>query len=104
MLSGFALFILGSLLTPPEDPKRIKRFFEDMRHSSDTEGFSSDCPKTLAAARGQDLILLDVSSWFTAERWGGFFSRYREDLLGFILAWGTVGLLILSAWGLMQLG
>ncbi|MGA2616736.1 MAG: hypothetical protein ABSF26_03945 [Thermoguttaceae bacterium] len=37
-------------------------------------------------------------------RWHGFFRRYREDLLGFLLAWGVVGLLLLAAWGLMQIG
>jgi hypothetical protein len=104
MLSGFSVFILGSLLTRPEAQDRINRFFEDMGRSSDSEGLPAGGLKPRAAARGQDLILLDVTSWFTVERWQGFFSRYREDLLGFLLAWGTVGLLILSAWGLMQLG
>lgn len=37
-------------------------------------------------------------------RWHGFFRRYREDLLGFLLAWGVVGLLLIAAWGLMQIG
>ena len=36
-------------------------------------------------------------------RWRGFFRRYREDLAGFLLAWATVGLLILAAWLLMQI-
>jgi hypothetical protein len=51
----------------------------------------------LAAERGEDLILLDLPGWLTAERWRGFFRRYREDLVGFILAWVSVGFLVLVA-------
>jgi len=52
----------------------------------------------------RDLLLLDVGAWFTAAQRRGFFCRYREDLIGFFLAWAAVGLLILSAWLLMQIG
>ena len=104
MLSGFAVFVLGSLLTRAEDQKRLEQFFDDLRRSTDQEGLPAGQPKPLAAERGQDLLLLDLPGWFTAERWHGFFWRYREDLLGFLLAWGFVGLLVLSAWGLLQLG
>ncbi len=61
-------------------------------------------PKPSAADRGQELLLLDVGAWFTAARRRGFIRRYREDLTGFLVAWGAVGLLILSAWLLMQMG
>ena len=65
---------------------------------------SAGTPGPAAAERGQDLILLDLPGWLGAERWRGFFRRYREDLVGFALAWGTVGLIVLGAWGLMGLG
>jgi hypothetical protein len=48
--------------------------------------------------------MLDLPGWLTAERWKGFFRRYREDLVGFLLAWGSVGFLIGSAWLVMQIG
>lgn len=104
MLVGFAALIVGSLLSKPEDADRIEEFFEAMRRSSDTEGLPEGGPRRLAADLGQELLLLDVPGWFTRQRWRGLLRRYREDLVGFVLAWAVVGLLVLLAWGLTQLG
>ena len=104
MLAGFAAFIIVSLLTKPENRERIEQFFDNMNRSTDQEGLPEGQKKPLAADRGQELVLLDLPGWFTAQRWRGFFRRYREDVIGFGLAWVTVGLLVLTAWGLMQLG
>jgi Na+/proline symporter len=104
MAAGFASLILVSLLTRPEPPQRIEQFFDNMRRSTDDAFLPDGQAKPLAAERGQDLLLLDLPGWFTAQRWHGFFRRYREDLIGFALAWGAVALLVLAAWGLMQLG
>ena len=103
-LAGVVCFILFSLVTPPEDPRRIAQFFDNMRRSTDDEGAPDGQSKPCAADRGQDLILLDLPGWLTAERWRGGFRRYREDLVGFLLAWCAVGVLLGVAWGLMQLG
>jgi len=104
MLAGFGAFILLSLITPAEPRGRIEQFFDNMRRSTDQEGLPEDQPKPLAADRGQDLLLLDLTGWLSAQRWHNFFRRYREDLVGFLLAWATVALLIGAAWGLMQIG
>ena len=101
---GAVAFVVVSLLTPREDDERIERFFDNMRRSTDDEGLPEGQPKPLAADRGQDLLLLDLPGWFSAARWQNFWRRYREDLVGFALAWLTVGLLVLTAWGLMQIG
>ncbi len=37
-------------------------------------------------------------------RWTGFFRHYREDVTGFFLAWLSVGLMVLAAWGVTRLG
>ena len=103
-LVGVVVFVVVSLLTRPEDKERIERFFENMRRSTDREGLAEGQPKPPAAEVGQDLMLLDLPGWLSARRWRGFFRRYREDLVGFVLAWGAVGLLVLAAWGLMQIG
>ena len=58
----------------------------------------------MAADQGKDLILLDVTGFLGRQRWRGFFRRYREDLVGFVLAWAAVGLLVLMAWAIMQIG
>ncbi len=104
MLLSFSTLILVSLLTKPEDRVRLEAFFDRMRHSTDRENLPNGQSQPLAADRGEELILLDVGTWFTAQRWRGFFRRYREDLLGFLLAWIAVGLLILIAWLVMQIG
>jgi len=103
MLAGLIVLVLVSLVTPPEDPRRIAHFFDNMRRSSDATTIEGE-PRPLAAARGQDLILLDLTGWVSAERWRGFLLRYREDLIGFVLAWVSVGALVVLAWGLMQIG
>lgn len=104
MLLGFGAFVVVSLVTPPEDKHRIERFFDNMIRTSDDDKTPEGQPRQLAAERGQDLLLLDLPGWLTAARWRGFLRRYREDLVGFLLAWGAVGLLILTAWGMMQIG
>jgi Na+/proline symporter len=103
-LVGVVALVAVSALTRPEEKERIERFFDNMRRSTDREGLAEGQLKPPAAEVGQDLILLDLPGWLSAARWRGFFRRYREDVVGFILAWGAVGLLILAAWGLMQIG
>ncbi|NUQ63351.1 MAG: sodium:solute symporter family protein [Pirellulales bacterium] len=104
MLAGLAALVIVSLITRPEDPERITRFFDNQQRTTDEEGLPAGQPKPLAAERGQDLVLLDLPGWFTAARWQGFWGRYREDLVGFSLAWLSVGALVLSAWAIMQIG
>lgn len=104
MLLSFSALILVSLLTRPEDAARMDAFFDRMRRSTDMETVPTGQPKPLAADRGEELLLLDTGSWFTAARWRGFPNRYREDLIGFGLAWLTVGVMVLLAWGVMQIG
>jgi len=103
-LCGFTALIAVSLLTPPENHERLERFFDNMRRSTDDETLPAGRTRPLAAERGQDLILLDLPAWLTRRRWQGFFRRYREDLIGFVVAWAMVGVLVLTAWGLMQIG
>jgi hypothetical protein len=93
-----------SLVTRREDPQRIERFFDNMRRSTDHEALPEGQPKPLAVEEGKDLLLLDVPGWLGAERWRGFFRRYREDLVGFTLAWGVVFGLIGAAWLVMRIG
>ena len=71
---------------------------------SDAKEPDADGKKPLASKHGQDLLFLDLPGWFKASRWTGFIKRYREDVFGFILAWIFVGVLVVLAWGLMQIG
>ena len=104
MLAGSVALIVLSLATRPEPSQRIEEFFENLRRTSDDENHPPGQVAPLAADRGQDLLLFDVPGWFTRERWRGCFARYREDLVGFGLAWLSVVLIIGLAWGIMQIG
>jgi Na+/proline symporter len=103
MLTGFFFFWLISILTRPEDKVKLEVFFENMRRKSDAKQPDKDGNKPLASETGDDLLLLDLPGWGRKERWIHFFRRYREDLVGFILSWLMVGLLILLAWGILQI-
>ncbi len=104
MLLSFSTLIIVSLLTKPEDGARMDAFFDRMRRTTDLENLPADQPKPLAADRGEELILLDLGTWFTAARWHGFFRRYPEDLIGFLLAWVTIVVVVLIAWLVLQIG
>ena len=103
MLAGFVIFVIVSLLTKPEDKKQIEEFFDNMQRLSDEDKKAKDGKKPLARDYGKELILLDVSTWFKKERWENFGVRYREDWTGFALATIFIGILILIAWGILQL-
>jgi Na+/proline symporter len=101
---GFAAFFLVSKLTRPEKQEKMDIFFDNMRRKSDASELGPDGKKPLAELTGDDLLLLDLPGWSKKSRWHNFFFRYREDLVGFALGWLTVGLLILLAWGILQIG
>jgi Na+/proline symporter len=103
MLSGFFSFWLASKLTKPEDKERIESFFDNMRRKSDAAEPDSDGRKPLAELTGDDLLLLDLPGYRKKGRWNNFFRRYREDIAGFLISWAVVGLLILLAWGILQI-
>jgi Na+/proline symporter len=103
MLSGFFVFWLVSILTTPEEKEKNDAFFDNMRRKSDARQPGSDGKKPLASETGDDLLLLDLPGWLHKDRWTGFFTRYREDIYGFLLSWVVVGALILLAWGILQI-
>jgi Na+/proline symporter len=103
MLAGFSSLVLFSLITKPEKESKIVQFFDNMNRLSEAEPDPATGKKPLARYFGKDLLFVDLPGWFSAERWKGFLQRYREDVFGFILAWGVVGLLILIAWAIMQI-
>ncbi|MCX6261614.1 MAG: hypothetical protein NTY95_12450, partial [Bacteroidia bacterium] len=103
MLSGFFIFWLVSILTKPEEREKIESFFDNMRRKSDAKEPGPDGKKPMAELTGEDLLLLDIPGYKKKERRRNFFRRYREDLIGFLLSWVVVGLLILLAWGILQI-
>lgn len=102
MLIGFTVFILVSLMTRPEQRDRIANFFDNMARLSDVES-GADGKQPMARLYGKDLIFVDLPGWLRKERWQSFFQRYREDVLGFVIAWAVVFALIFIAWAIMQI-
>jgi len=105
MLAGFAALILVSLVTRKEPQEKIDAFFDNLDRLSDaTPEQMQNGQKPLARLHGKDLILVDLPGFLKAKRWKDFFRRYREDVIGFILAWGMVGGLVLLAWWVANVG
>ena len=92
MLWGFLTLIGISLLTRPEPPERIHKFFFRLENLSKFDRKPQQ--STLATDQGQGLILMDLPGWLKKERWVGFGRKYREDWLGFLLGWIVVGILL----------
>ncbi|MEN8230892.1 MAG: sodium:solute symporter family protein [Bacteroidota bacterium] len=103
MLTGFGLFFIVSRITKPESESRTTLFFEKMELLSDMDSIDADGKKPKADKHGKALILVDLPGWLKKERRKHFFTRYKEDFVGFFLAWVFVLLLILIAWLIMQL-
>lgn len=104
MLFGFTAFFAVSLLTKPENKEDMDAFFYKMRRSSDKEDIQSNGKKSFGENVGKDILILGWTSWLSKEKWNGFLSRYKEDLIGFSLSWLFVGFLVLIGWLLMQIG
>ncbi len=103
MLAGAIALVLVSLITRAEAQDRINVFFDNLRRTSNDAGVPPGQSQPLAADRGEDLLLYDLPGWLKRGRWHRFWYRYREDLVGFVLAWISVGLIVGFAWGLMQI-
>ncbi len=104
MLAGFAALIIVSLITKPEKKEKIEAFFDNQNRLSDYDDkLKPGEEKPLAKKYGKDLILLDITGFFKKDRWKGFYKRYKEDILGFLLAWAFVGFLIFIAWIIIKL-
>jgi Na+/proline symporter len=102
MLSGALALIIVSLLTRPEETRKVEEYFDNLERPSDAALPDGSVPR--AAESGKDLLFYDLPGWFRPERWRGFWKRYREDVLGFLIAWGVVGLIVLLAFGIIRIG
>ncbi|MCB0656046.1 MAG: sodium:solute symporter family protein [Saprospiraceae bacterium] len=100
MLTGFVVLIAVSLCTPAENQDKINHFFNRMQHLSRAD--RTDNEPVDAASQGMEMILIDAPGWFTRKRWLHFMQRYREDAVGFALAWLFVGGLIGLAWIILK--
>jgi len=103
MLAGFISLIIVSKLTKPEPASNINRFFKQLNTLS-TDDHPGNEEEREAGSKGQALLLVDLPSWFKAERWVNFKQRYKEDWSGFLLAWLFVVALVIFGWLVIQIG
>jgi Na+/proline symporter len=96
MLAGFIILFIVSKVTAPEPKEALEEFFRKMHTHSDQKPGEPDIVD-------KELLLLDVKTWFTKERWNNFNKRYRTDFYGFLLGWAFVAVIILSAWLILQI-
>lgn len=102
MLVGFVTLVLVSKFSKAEPLEQIEAFFSRMEHLAPADQVEGN--PSLATAHGKGLILLDLPSWFSRDRWRNVGKNYREDWLGFLLAWGMVVFLMGLAWVILQIG
>src|SRR5690625_3670374 len=103
MLWGFLAYFVFSIFTPAEDAQQIEAFFDKMRRKSDADSIGPDGKLPMARDTGDDPLLLDLPGWRKKERWQTFFHRYGEDLVSFVFTLVFIGLIILLAWGILQI-
>lgn len=96
MLAGFIILVVVSKITAPEPKEAVQAFFKKMHTHSDQK---PNQPEIV----DRELLLLDVSTWFSRARWANFNKRYRTDFYGFLLGWAFVAVIILSAWLILQI-
>jgi hypothetical protein len=83
LLAGTAALIVVSLATAPEPAESLASFFERLHTSSDTESDGAARP----------LLLVNLLQPRRAAAGGGW-RVFREDLVGFGIAWILVGALV----------
>jgi hypothetical protein len=87
LLVGTAALVIVSLLTQPEPAANIGSFFERLRTNSDDAG--------PAAGAQQPLLLVNLLNPRRAFEGRGW-SVFREDLVGFGIAWILVVILVIA--------
>jgi Na+/proline symporter len=105
LLAGAGALVVVSLITPREGEAARELFqrLDTPAHWDDRPG-SEDAAAEDASDRGEQLILPNLLHLRRAARGRPFFKAYRQDLMGFAVAWGVVAAMIAVAWAILQLG
>jgi Na+/proline symporter len=110
LLVGIAFLVTVSLMTQPEPEARVKTFFERLETPTDLDGSEAlpadetrrYTPAAIAAARGQQLLLVNLGNLSKGAANKPILSAYREDLRGFAAGWVIVIALVIFAWALLR--
>ena len=104
MAAGFAALVIVSLLTRPEDPAADRRSSSTTAALDRREGLPEGQPKPLAGERARNCCSWTPPAGSRRAAGTASSAAIARTCVGFVLAWGVVGLLVLAAWGLMQIG
>jgi Na+/proline symporter len=100
LLAGAAVFVLVSLVTPPEPDAVLDDFFARLRTPShiDPAAAQPEEVEREAARRGEQLILLHLLDPRRGAADEPFWRAYRIDLGGFLLGWAIALGMVALAW------
>ena len=93
LTAGIVALILVSLVSKPEPPAALQRFFGNLQTSSDSADNniavqSAGQPRADVAAKGKQLVIVNLLNLRRGAAGERFSVAYRQDLVGF--AWGWV--------------
>ncbi|MCS7044430.1 MAG: sodium:solute symporter family protein [Bryobacteraceae bacterium] len=101
LVTGMAVFVGVSLLTPPEPPSAVDDFFRRLRTPSHMDPQAATPMEEVereAARRGEQLLLLHLLHPGRGAAGEPFWRAYRIDLEGFLLGWGIAAGMVALAW------
>lgn len=99
-LVPFAIMIAGSLLTRPDPPAVLDRFYAKMRTRviADPETDAREVALSLQNPRRYDHLLVFPGTPFEIYKWT------RQDWIGFVLSAAGVGAVLLFIWAVIRIG
>jgi Na+/proline symporter len=104
LAAGVVVFVAASLLTPPEPETQVRAFFLRLETPSQFEVQQAESAETIrsrerdAAARGEQLLLVNLFHPLRAAAGAGFWRAFRVDLAGFAQGWLVAFALVALAW------
>jgi Na+/proline symporter len=101
LLAGFLSLAVVSLMTKPEPDHALDEFYERLDSPSYLD-LKTGQEKTLREP-GHDLLFVHLFNLQLTKGWKHFYSRFRVDLVGLLLAFGVVAALIALAKGILYL-
>lgn len=101
LLAGLVSLVGVSLLTKPERASRLQPFYDRLDTRSELDAATQT--EKVISEPGHDLLVIHVFDSGISKGWRHFYSRFRVDLNGLVLAFGVVVALILLAKAILYL-
>ncbi len=98
--AGLLTMVVVSLATPREAPERLELFYGRLQTPAEAGDPAPGAhePSPEHAAKGQQLLVVNLLQPRQGAAGQGFLRAYREDLGGFVKGWGIVLALVALVW------